>query len=201
MDEFRKKSIDQQVGGKGEKLKGKFKEGVGKISGDQDLEAEGQVDQGEGAVREKMGKAGRSISVGGRVLDPHPGHHDAFRLEQRPFQTQVVAVPAQPPAGRDDAVAWHVRTLAGAHDVAHGAGGARPPGQGRHLAVAGDASWRDPPDHAEHAGRERGDDCRLGHGAAYRPFTEASSLRAWSAPAKSAWSLSASSKVCLAFAR
>ncbi len=62
MDELRKKSIDQQVGGKGENLKGKFKEGVGKLTGDQDLEAEGQVDQGEGKLRDKIGGAGRTIS-------------------------------------------------------------------------------------------------------------------------------------------
>ncbi len=62
MDEFRKKSIDEEAGGKGENLKGKFKEGVGKLTGDEDLEAEGQIDQGEGKVREQMGKAGRAVS-------------------------------------------------------------------------------------------------------------------------------------------
>ncbi len=62
MDELRKKSVDQQLGGKGESMKGKIKEGVGKLTGDDDLEAEGQADQGEGKVREGIGKAGRAVS-------------------------------------------------------------------------------------------------------------------------------------------
>ena len=62
MDEFRKKSVDEQIGGKGESMKGKLKEGLGKLTGDEDLEAEGQVEQGEGKVREGVGKAGRAIS-------------------------------------------------------------------------------------------------------------------------------------------
>lgn len=62
MDEFRKKSIDEQVGGKGESMKGKIKEGVGKLTGDEELEGEGQAEQGEGKVREGVGKAGRAIS-------------------------------------------------------------------------------------------------------------------------------------------
>ncbi len=62
MDEIRKKSIDEQARGKAESLKGKFKEGVGKLTNDADLEAEGQADQGEGKVREGIGKAGRAIS-------------------------------------------------------------------------------------------------------------------------------------------
>ena len=33
MDELRKKSFDEQVGGKGENLKGKFKDGLGKVTG------------------------------------------------------------------------------------------------------------------------------------------------------------------------
>ncbi len=62
MDEIRRKSIDEQAGGKAESMKGKLKEGLGKLTGDEDLEAEGQVDQGEGKVRENIGKAGRAVS-------------------------------------------------------------------------------------------------------------------------------------------
>jgi uncharacterized protein YjbJ (UPF0337 family) len=62
MDEFRNKSTREEVGGKAERLKGKVKEGAGKLSGDEELEAEGQADQGEGRVREGVGKAGRTIS-------------------------------------------------------------------------------------------------------------------------------------------
>ncbi len=62
MDELRRKSIDEQVGGKGESVKGKIKEGVGKLTGDAELEGEGQAEQGEGKIRENVGKAGRAIS-------------------------------------------------------------------------------------------------------------------------------------------
>jgi uncharacterized protein YjbJ (UPF0337 family) len=75
MDEFRKKSVDEQVGGKVESLKGKIKEGLGKVTGDSDLEAEGQVDQGEGKAREQMGKAGRAVSdAAERVKDKLRGY-------------------------------------------------------------------------------------------------------------------------------
>jgi uncharacterized protein YjbJ (UPF0337 family) len=57
MDEFRKKSVDEQVGGQG-----KIEERLGKLSGDRELKSEGQAEQGEGKVREGMGKAGRAIS-------------------------------------------------------------------------------------------------------------------------------------------
>ncbi len=75
MDEFRKKSAREEIGGKGESLKGKIKEGAGKLTGDSDLEAEGQADQGEGKVREQMGKAGRAISDAADVAkDKLKGH-------------------------------------------------------------------------------------------------------------------------------
>jgi uncharacterized protein YjbJ (UPF0337 family) len=77
MDEFRKKSIDEQVGGKGESIKGEIKEGLGKVSGDSDLEAEGQIEQAEGKAREKMGKAGRAISdAAERVKDKLRGYEE-----------------------------------------------------------------------------------------------------------------------------
>jgi uncharacterized protein YjbJ (UPF0337 family) len=62
MDEFKKKSVDEQIGGKAESVKGKIKEGFGKLTGDADLEAEGQAEQGEGKIREGIGKAGRAVS-------------------------------------------------------------------------------------------------------------------------------------------
>ncbi len=62
MDEFRKKSVDEQVSGKGHSIKGKVKEGIGKLTNDEDMEAEGQAEQGEGKVREGIGKAGRAVS-------------------------------------------------------------------------------------------------------------------------------------------
>jgi uncharacterized protein YjbJ (UPF0337 family) len=57
MDDIRKNAMDEQARGKMENLKGKVKEGAGKLTGDKDLEAEGQVDQAEGKIRDKAGKA------------------------------------------------------------------------------------------------------------------------------------------------
>ena len=62
MDEFLKKSVDEQVGGTDESIKGTIKQGPGKLAGDRDSEAEGQIEQGEGKMRENMGKAGRAVS-------------------------------------------------------------------------------------------------------------------------------------------
>ncbi len=77
MDEFRKKSIDEQVGGKGESMKGKVKQGLGKLTGDSDLESEGQVEEGEGKARENIGKAGRAVSdAAERVKDKLRGYDD-----------------------------------------------------------------------------------------------------------------------------
>lgn len=75
MDEIRKKAFDEQAGGKAENFKGKIKEGVGKITGDRDLEAEGQVDQAEGTIRDKTGKAIRNVKdAGDRLKDKLSGN-------------------------------------------------------------------------------------------------------------------------------
>lgn len=74
MDDLRKEGMDQQAGGKMENLKGKLKEGAGKLTGDRDLEAEGEVDQAEGTVRDKAGKGMRNVSdAAERVRDKITG--------------------------------------------------------------------------------------------------------------------------------
>jgi uncharacterized protein YjbJ (UPF0337 family) len=45
-----------EVEGKFENVKGKVKEGVGNLTGDRDLEAEGEADQAEGKTQETWGK-------------------------------------------------------------------------------------------------------------------------------------------------
>jgi uncharacterized protein YjbJ (UPF0337 family) len=62
MDEIRKDAIDEQARGKMENLKGKIKEGAGKLTGDRELESEGQVDQAEGTIRDKTGKVVRNVN-------------------------------------------------------------------------------------------------------------------------------------------
>ncbi len=45
-----------EVEGKFENVKGKVKEGVGNLTGDRDLEAEGEADQAKGKTQETWGK-------------------------------------------------------------------------------------------------------------------------------------------------
>ena len=74
MNEFKKKSIDEDLGGQAQNLKGKVKEGAGKLLDDDDLVAEGQADQAAGKIREGIGKAGRKISdVAERAADKISG--------------------------------------------------------------------------------------------------------------------------------
>lgn len=48
--------------GKWEQVKGTVKEGVGEVTGDRDLEAEGEVQQAEGETQETWGKVKRGVS-------------------------------------------------------------------------------------------------------------------------------------------
>ncbi len=50
-----------EVEGKFENVKGKVKEGVGDLTGNRDLEAEGQADQAEGKTQESWGKVKRGV--------------------------------------------------------------------------------------------------------------------------------------------
>ncbi|MDQ3710937.1 MAG: CsbD family protein [Acidobacteriota bacterium] len=50
-----------EVEGKFENVKGKVKEGVGDLTGNRNLEAEGQADQAEGKTQENWGKVKRGV--------------------------------------------------------------------------------------------------------------------------------------------
>lgn len=50
-----------EVEGKFEDLKGKVKEGVGNLTGNRELEAEGEADQVEGQTQETWGKFKRGV--------------------------------------------------------------------------------------------------------------------------------------------
>lgn len=52
---------NDEVEGKVENFKGKVKEGVGNLTGDRDLEAEGEADQAEGQTQETWGKLKRGV--------------------------------------------------------------------------------------------------------------------------------------------
>jgi uncharacterized protein YjbJ (UPF0337 family) len=46
-----------RIAGSGKKLKGKLKEAAGRVSGDQELEAEGTAEKVEGKVQKSVGQA------------------------------------------------------------------------------------------------------------------------------------------------
>ncbi len=52
----------QRIAGTGRELMGKLKEGVGRITGDDDLAGRGVVDQIAGAVQDAVGKAANAAS-------------------------------------------------------------------------------------------------------------------------------------------
>jgi uncharacterized protein YjbJ (UPF0337 family) len=62
MDKFKKDALDTEMAGKGQNLKGKIKEGTGRVLDREDLIVEGEADQAEGKVKEGVGKVGRNIA-------------------------------------------------------------------------------------------------------------------------------------------
>lgn len=52
---------EDEVKGKGKQVKGAVKEGLGKLTGDRDLENSGTADRVEGNVQEGFGKTKRKI--------------------------------------------------------------------------------------------------------------------------------------------
>jgi uncharacterized protein YjbJ (UPF0337 family) len=53
-----------EIKGKADKMKGYAKDKAGELVNDPDLEAEGEVERGTGAVREGYGKAKRKVKEG-----------------------------------------------------------------------------------------------------------------------------------------
>ena len=54
----------EEIKGKAEKAKGYVKDKAGEILNDPDLEAEGELERGTGAVREGVGKTRRKVKEG-----------------------------------------------------------------------------------------------------------------------------------------
>jgi len=54
-------STEQKAKAAAEKAKGKVKEGVGRVVGNERLQAEGQADQASGTVRHKTAQAGEAV--------------------------------------------------------------------------------------------------------------------------------------------
>jgi uncharacterized protein YjbJ (UPF0337 family) len=66
-DKLRNESAEQELKGVGQQIKGKVQEGAGRLTGNEDLEAEGHLNQAGGKIREKAGEAGRNVAD---ALDP-----------------------------------------------------------------------------------------------------------------------------------
>jgi uncharacterized protein YjbJ (UPF0337 family) len=62
MGTFRRKSAEQELKGTGQKIKGVGQEVVGRVTGDDDMRARGELNQAAGHVRSRAGEAGRKIA-------------------------------------------------------------------------------------------------------------------------------------------
>lgn len=45
-----------EIKGAGKEMRGNLKEGIGKVTGDRKLQADGQLDKAEGAIQRKVGE-------------------------------------------------------------------------------------------------------------------------------------------------
>jgi uncharacterized protein YjbJ (UPF0337 family) len=61
MSDLKRESMKQQVKGAAEKAKGRIKEAAGDVTGREDWQAEGELDQAEGTVRSGVGRAGERL--------------------------------------------------------------------------------------------------------------------------------------------
>ena len=61
MSDLKRESMKQQVKGAAEKAKGKIKEAAGDVTGREDWQVEGELDQAEGTVRSGVGRAGERL--------------------------------------------------------------------------------------------------------------------------------------------
>jgi uncharacterized protein YjbJ (UPF0337 family) len=76
MDDLKRKSMEQQVKGAAAKAKGRVKHAAGDLTGREDWQAEGQMDQMEGSVRSGLGRAGERLSD---IVDDGTGDRDENR--------------------------------------------------------------------------------------------------------------------------
>lgn len=89
-----------------------------------------------------------------RKVHALPAEGDPFSHQERPLEMLTATVAAEATSSGNHAVRGGVRAAA-AHDVADGARSAWPAGDRGHLAVGGDAPWRDASHHRQHPSAER----------------------------------------------
>ena len=63
----------ERIKGAAKKVEGSIKEGVGKLTGDAKLQAEGKMDKAEGAVRNAVGGAKDAVRDAGKYAKPSLG--------------------------------------------------------------------------------------------------------------------------------
>jgi uncharacterized protein YjbJ (UPF0337 family) len=63
MPTFRRKAAEQEIKGVGQKVKGVAQEIAGRVTGNREMRARGEVNQVAGHVRSRAGEAGRKIGT------------------------------------------------------------------------------------------------------------------------------------------
>jgi uncharacterized protein YjbJ (UPF0337 family) len=63
MASIRQKATEQEVKGIGQKIKGVAQEVAGRVTGDNDMRARGELNQAGGTIRSRAGEAVRKIST------------------------------------------------------------------------------------------------------------------------------------------
>ena len=63
MASIRQKATEQEVKGIGQKIKGVAQEVAGRVTGDDDMRARGELNQAGGTIRNRAGEAVRKIST------------------------------------------------------------------------------------------------------------------------------------------
>jgi uncharacterized protein YjbJ (UPF0337 family) len=62
MSTLRRKSVEQEIKGTTQKMKGVGQEVIGRATGNTDMRARGELNQAAGHLRSRAGEAGRKIS-------------------------------------------------------------------------------------------------------------------------------------------
>ena len=61
-DDIRRKGVENTVEGTGKDVKGRVKDAVGGLTGDESLQAEGKIDRVKGKVQKKVGEIQNDIA-------------------------------------------------------------------------------------------------------------------------------------------
>jgi uncharacterized protein YjbJ (UPF0337 family) len=108
--------IGDKISNKAEELKGKLKEATGKATGDEDLEAEGKVDQAEGKIKQAAEKVRTFFTA--KSHPPLPGRTEPSLPSVRPGTSWCRHAPGE--ITSSPRIEWQSRQ-GGRHGVSGGA--------------------------------------------------------------------------------